>query len=301
MLDGRAPAHVGMEGQARNHDIPISQEAALFVIGGHGYVGSRVVAFAATQNAPVEVVSRVGDRRHGTSSTSWATFLDQVRHDRQAAAIWLLDGAKHNEPDRLGEFLDAANPAMHLVFVSTCTVYGDRHGDECGEDTPLSLVTPHAQVKAAGESVLAASDISWSVLRLGALYGPDDRGVRTDRVTKWVTQAAEKGVVTVPDPTHWRGWLHRDQAARALWRAADQRIGGIFNVASANHRFGDAGAMAAGYFGGVVEADGVVDMCDYRIAAAKARHHGLLDETAGEDLAATIETYAKAHFPTAKP
>ena len=257
----------------------------MYVIGGHGYVGSRVVADAAERGFDVYAVTRTGTRGQDRPSIAWADLQAELRRQTQPpSAIWLLDGAKHAEVDRLAELIAWAVPGTHVVLVSTCTVYGDQQGHLCAEDVPLQLVAPHARVKATCEQMLADSGLSWCVLRLGALYGVDDRGIRADRVQKWVTQAAEAGVVTVPEPTHWRGWLHRDQAARALVRAAGQGTTGVVNVASANMTFADAAGMAAGLFGARVEGDGKHDPCNYQVDSTTARQLGILDEHPGEDL-----------------
>ncbi|SRR6266511_1453874 len=267
----------------------------MYVIGGHGYVGSRVLAEAVDQGLDVEVVSRTGGPRQGRSSVAWPDLEALIRRQSHPSVVWLLDGAKHAETDRLAELLTWAPPAgTHVVAVSTCTVYGDQHGGLCAEDTPLQLLTPHARVKATSEQMLADSGLSWCVLRLGALYGIDDRGIRADRIEKWVTQAAQAGVVTVPEPSHWRGWLHRDQAARALVRAASQRTTGVFNVASANMTFADAAGTVASLFDARVESDGKPDPCNYQVDSTAARERGLLDERPAEDLPSCTRAFAAA-------
>lgn len=265
----------------------------MYVIGGHGYVGSRVVAEAAGQGLGVEVISRTGSLSLGRPSIAWPDLEETIRRQRQpTSVVWLLDGAKHAETDRLTELLAWATPLTHVVLVSTCTVYGDQHGRPCAEDAPLRLATPHARIKANCEQMLADSKLSWCVLRFGALYGTDDRGIRADRVEKWVTQAVRDGLVIVPEPAHWRGWLHRDQAARAVMLAAVQRTAGVFNVASANMTFADAASAAAILFDARVESDGKPDPCNYRVDSNKARQFGLLNERPGEDLSSCARAFA---------
>ena len=265
----------------------------VFIVGGQGYVGSRVVAYAASLGGSAEIVSRTGDERQGRASTSWPRLLATLSDsDEQRSVIWLLDGAKQAEADRLKELLAAAPASTHVAFVSTCTVYGDAHGNLCDESAPLDIATDNARAKFGCETALTSSELSSCVLRLGALYGPDDCGIRVDRVEKWVTQAAREGTVIVPEPAHWRGWLHRDQAARALYRAATNRIKGTFNVASANFTFGDAAAFAARPFGATVEGDGRPDPSNYKIDSAAARERGILDEQDGEDLRTTVTAFA---------
>lgn len=229
---------------------------------------------------------------------AWADLTGVLGGPGPESVVWLLDGVRHAELDRLREFVGWAPGGTHVVFVSTCTVYGDRGGAVCDESQPLEVRTPHARVKAEGEKLLADSRLTWCVARLGALYGVDERGVRVDRVEKWVMAAATAGVVTVPDPGHWRGWLHRDQAARTLWRAARDRVAGVFNVASANLTFGQAAGLAAQPFAAGVVGGVEADLCDYRVEASRARSVGLLDERQGEDLAAAVAGFVEQRYPS---
>lgn len=266
----------------------------MYVVGGHGYVGSRVIAFASLNQHEATAVSRDGDERRGIPSIAWADFIaGQAKRSEPTSVVWLLDGAKHAEPERLEELLGAARPSLHIALVSSCTVYGDRNGESCTEETPLSLVTANAKLKATCEEMVTASHTTWSIMRLGALYGPDDRGVRRDRVEKWVTEASTEGTVTIPAPSHWRGWLHREQAARSLYRVAIERLGGTFNVSTSNYRLGDAAGFAAALFGATVRDDGKIDPLNYTINAGEARNAKILDERPGEDIASTVASFVR--------
>jgi nucleoside-diphosphate-sugar epimerase len=273
----------------------------VFVVGGLGYLGSRVASLAEDAGERVVVVGREGGTVRGRSSLGWADLLAILDGARGGAEslVWLLDGAKHQELDRLRELLPRAPKQTHVVFVSTCTVYGDAGGALCDEGRPLDVRTPHAQPKADGERLLAESGLSWCVQRLGALYGLDDRAVRADRVEQWVTSAATTGVVTVPDPSHWRGWLHREQGARALLGAVRGHVEGVFNVAGANLTFGQAAGLAAEPFGATVEADSSDDACDYHVDSSRARAIGLLDDEPGEDLAGVVRAFVRDRYPDA--
>lgn len=271
----------------------------MYIVGGHGYVGSRVLSYAAAEGHHAGVVSREGDTRRRVPSIAWPDFLADLadRGGRTAPIVWILDGTKHDELNRLNELLAVAETSAYVAAVSSCTVYGDQLGQACDERTPLSLRTPNAELKAACEAALDASGAPHGVLRLGALYGIDDRGVRRDRVEKWVTEAVRDQTVTIPDPSHWRGWLHRDQAARALLRAAQQRVEGIYNVTTSNYRSGDAAAFAAEPFGATVVSDGNDDPLNYQIDSTRATELGLLDQQAGEDLKSSIDAFAAKYAP----
>jgi nucleoside-diphosphate-sugar epimerase len=265
----------------------------VYVIGGQGYVGSRVVDEAADAGVDVTVVSRAGTSRLGMPSLAWSDLAAHVRHrSHPASVVWLLDGAKHAEADRLTELIGWAPPETYVVLASTCTVYGDRDGGPCAEDTPVQLLTEHARLKAMCEQMLSESVLSHCVLRLGALYGVDERRVRVDRIEKWVTQAARDGAVTVPEPGHWRGWLHRAQAARAFVRAAAGRPAGVFNVASANMTLAEAAGTAASLFDARIQGADAPDPCNYQVDSTAARQSGLLDERPDEDVPSCTRAFA---------
>jgi nucleoside-diphosphate-sugar epimerase len=266
----------------------------MFVVGGRGYVGSEVVRLAGDDAV---VVSRDGE----DGSMSWRDLLVELPPAASPAVVWLLDGAKHNELEHLDRLIDVLPRDSHVVYVSTCTVYGNTGRALCDEATTLSLLAPHARLKAAGETALGDAGIDATVLRLGALYGTDPRGLRKDRIETWLAEAHDHRRVTVPDANHWRGWLHRNQAARALHAAARDRAVGVFNIASANATFAEAVAPAADLFDAQVTDADAVDPLSYRIDASKAHDAGLLATLPGEDLPACTRAFAARRWPDVDP
>jgi nucleoside-diphosphate-sugar epimerase len=265
----------------------------IFVVGGHGYVGTRIAAAAQHHGRLTHAVTRYGGTKFGLPSTSWPDFLAELPSHDDARVIWLLDGAKDDEPERLGELLTAAGTELAVVAVSTCTVYGNRGDELCTEDLERRLLAPHAEIKAGVEDTLAAAEVTSCALRLGALYGVDDRAVRPDRIESWVREGREEGVITVPAIDHWRGWLHRDQAARALYRAAANRSSGVFNVTTANLTFGQAVEPAARVTGAEIRNGSKPDPLSYRVDSSAAIEAGLLDVLPGEGLEEATLAYAR--------
>jgi len=266
----------------------------IFVVGGHGYVGTRIAAAAQEAGGLVHTISRDGGTRFRLPSTSWLDFLTELPDHEDARVIWLLDGANDDEPERLSELLTAARPDAAVVAVSTCTVYGDRGDELCTEKFERQLLASHAKIKAGVEDALAAAPVTSCSLRLGALYGIDDHAIRPDRIEKWVGEGRRDGVITVPALDHWRGWLHRDQAARALYRAAAARSSGVFNVTSANLTFGQAVEAAAELTGAAVRTGSAPDPLSYRVDSSAAVAAGLLDQLPGESLVEATTAYVRA-------
>ncbi|MGH3972088.1 MAG: NAD-dependent epimerase/dehydratase family protein [Pseudonocardiaceae bacterium] len=266
----------------------------MFVVGGRGYVGSEVISLAGNDAV---VVSRDG----ADGSMSWQRLLAELPTALSPVIVWLLDGAKHDELRHLDSLIEVLPDDSHVVYVSTCTVYGNTGGALCDEGATLSLLAPHARLKASGEAALNDAAIGAAVLRLGALYGADPRVIRKDRIETWLVEARDHRRVTVPDATHWRGWLHRDQAARALHAAAETRALGVFNVATANATFAGAVTPAAELFNAQIMDADLVDPLSYRIDASKARREGLLTTFPSEDLTACTRAFAAQRWPGVVP
>ena len=272
----------------------LASMSQIFVVGGHGYVGTRIAAAAEELGGLTHAVSRHGGTRFGIPSISWPDFLSELPDCDDARVIWLLDGANDDELDRLPELLAAAKSDAMVVAVSTCTVYGNRGDELCTERLERQLLAPHAKVKANVEDALAAAPVTSCVMRLGALYGIDDRAVRPDRIETWVNQGRRDGVITVPDPDHWRGWLHRDQAARALYRAAANRVAGVFNATTANLTFRQAVEPAAASTGAQVRSSSTPDPLSYQVDSSAAMAASLLDALPGESIEEATDTYLRA-------
>ena len=79
---------------------------------------------------------------------------------------------------RLERFLECLHGRPErIVYLSTTGVYGDRGGGRVDEDTPTAPKTARAIRRVAAESYLQAwadaQSISWCILRVPGIYGPD--------------------------------------------------------------------------------------------------------------------------------
>jgi nucleoside-diphosphate-sugar epimerase len=83
-----------------------------------------------------------------------------------------------NRDERLERLLHLlAGSPRRVVYLSTTGVYGDRGGAVVDENTPPEPLSPRAVRRLAAESTLRAwaepRAISWSILRVPGIYGPD--------------------------------------------------------------------------------------------------------------------------------
>jgi nucleoside-diphosphate-sugar epimerase len=118
----------------------------------------------------------------------------------------------------------------HLVFSSTCSVYGSNMDGLCNEDTDPSPMTAYAAQKLDAEWV-ASLNRSHTILRLPTLMGTSKR-MRFDLVVNAMGRSAFKHqqVTVYGDGTQCRPFLHVRDAADAICFAARYKPQGIYCV-----------------------------------------------------------------------
>ena len=122
----------------------------------------------------------------------------------------------------------------HIIFTSTCSVYGDQDTvlDEKSELNPLSL---YAKSKLWSEQILADADAL--IFRLGTFYGISDQfsRIRFDLVVNTlVMHASIHGKIIVFGGEQYRPLLHVHDAASMICSVIDEKNIGIYNLHSEN-------------------------------------------------------------------
>jgi nucleoside-diphosphate-sugar epimerase len=85
----------------------------------------------------------------------------------------------HGEQDaRVERFLaQIEGHPKRLIYLSTTGVYGDHGGAEVDEETPATPLSPRARRRVAAETSLRSwadgRQVSWCILRVAGIYGPD--------------------------------------------------------------------------------------------------------------------------------
>jgi len=130
-----------------------------------------------------------------------------------------------------------------LVFFSTVAVYGPTGPEGADEDTPPRPDTLYAETKLRAEDFVqrssnASTDLTTTVLRLAAVYGPRVKG-NYQRLAR----ALERGwFVPLGSGSNWRTLVHERDVAQAALLAAQSPLaaGRLYNVSDARiHRLRD--------------------------------------------------------------
>jgi nucleoside-diphosphate-sugar epimerase len=112
-----------------------------------------------------------------------------------------------------------------FVFSSSCSLYGEGHGELLSEEAPFHPVTPYGQSKVVAEralGALASDDFSPTALRNATAYGVSPR-LRLDVVVNnLVAHAVTSGrVLLESDGSPWRPLVHVQDIAAAFAAVLD--------------------------------------------------------------------------------
>ena len=157
------------------------------VIGGTGFVGSRLVARLANAGYRVTVPTRDPERcRH----LRVLPTVSGIRADIHAPETLrsMLEGADTainlvgilNEPGRDGAGFRRAHVELTQKLIGACSTAGVRHLvqisalNATSPDTPDPETSHYLRSKGEAEAVLRASGLNWTILQPSVIFGPGD-------------------------------------------------------------------------------------------------------------------------------
>jgi nucleoside-diphosphate-sugar epimerase len=146
----------------------------------------------------------------------------------------------------------AENFPGRIIFLSTCSVYGQGEG-ELTESSPTNPLSVYATTKLAAEQTLADHP-NCLIFRLGTLFGLSDHfsRVRFDLVVNTLTLRAQReGRLTVFGGDQFRPLLHVRDAAEAIVSAIPTRQTGIYNLRYRNYSISELADLVAAEFPGL--------------------------------------------------
>ena len=274
------------------------------VTGGAGYVGSVVVRALAKRGYPIRVLDNFLYRDDTLQALPDGARLEIVRGDvcdpealdrafAGSAAVLHLAGlvgdpacaldpkwTRAVNQDSSFAVAEAARrqKVEHLVFASTCSVYGAAGDDWLTEESPTAPVSLYAETNLRAEEILrenlAGSGTHLTVLRFATIFGVSPR-MRFDLVVNLLTaRAATSGGIEVHGGGQWRPQVHVEDVAEALCLSFERPNGEsrIFNVGADahNYRVAEIAERVAQAFPGTrVEVSDVQDPRSYRVSFAR--------------------------------
>ncbi len=131
-------------------------------------------------------------------------------------------------------FCEVVSPKKHLIFMSTCSVYGAQDGI-LTEESNTNPLSSYASTKLMSEKHIL--DKNGTIFRLGTVFGLGDTysRIRMDLVVNVLTMKAVKdGVITINGGNQWRPIISVKDIAEYITEACREKHRGVFILAKEN-------------------------------------------------------------------
>ncbi|MEM9088386.1 MAG: SDR family oxidoreductase [Cyanobacteria bacterium P01_F01_bin.53] len=112
-----------------------------------------------------------------------------------------------------------------VIYLSSCSVYGDLQGGWVDEDTPVDPPDPRSQALYKAEQIIASANNQQTkvcILRLGGIYGPSRELLATLGGLAGMTLPGKGDRII--------NWVHRDDIIGAIEFARLKKLEGIYNL-----------------------------------------------------------------------
>lgn len=238
----------------------------LLIAGGAGYVGCVLIPRLLDRGYKVDVVDLFwfGNHLPRQVGVLQKDIFQLTVEDLEPYDQVIFLGGLSNDP--MAEYspsknfiFNAAAPAYlgyvaknakvrRYIYASSCSVYGYTENELYDETRPVASSYPYGISKLQGEQAamqMADTDFSVISLRKGTISGYSPR-MRFDLIINTMFKCAMKDrTIVINNPAIWRPILSIEDAATAYTRAieSNERISGIFNIASGNYTVGEVGDL----------------------------------------------------------
>jgi nucleoside-diphosphate-sugar epimerase len=132
------------------------------------------------------------------------------------------------------DFCEVVSPSKHIVFMSTCSVYGAQDG-LLNEESNTNPLSSYASTKLMAEKYVLEKN--GTVFRLGTVFGLGDTysRIRMDLVVNVLTMKAVKnGEITINGGEQWRPIIAVRDIAGYVTEACEKKYSGVFVLAKEN-------------------------------------------------------------------
>ncbi|MCQ9206666.1 MAG: SDR family oxidoreductase [Omnitrophica bacterium] len=238
----------------------------ILVAGGGGYLGSALVPALLDRGYKVKVADLFwfGNYLPKKADILKRNVFDMTKHDLKGCDQVIFLAGVSNDP--MAEFSPSKNFIFNtaaptylayvskkigirrFIYASTCSIYGYGFEGLCDENYPISCSYPYGISKFQGEQgviQMTAENFSVICLRMGTISGYSPR-MRLDlAVNAMFRSAMVEGKITIKNASLWRPILGMHDAINIYLRTVEvnEKISGVFNVASGNYMLGELGDL----------------------------------------------------------
>lgn len=134
----------------------------------------------------------------------------------------------------VADICDKVPKNIHLIFASTCSVYG-ANDNLVSEDSPTKPLSAYASTKLRAEKHM--TNRGATIFRLGTVYGIGDNysRIRADLVVNTLTiKAFVEGEITVNGGAQYRPIISVMDIAEYMFEACKGKVAGLYNLGYKN-------------------------------------------------------------------
>lgn len=294
------------------HLVPVHDVApSVLIIGGAGYVGSRLAAALPTLGYRVTTLDMQPACGPGPHIRR---RYQAMQADELAAYDWVLwfaghssvriatgdpMGAVRNNMADLFEFQGRLRHGQGFIYASSASVYTMPRPELCTEEfRPRDLLNVYDQTKCWFDELMLRSGGRYWGLRLGTVAGASP-ALREDTVFNAMTlSAARHGGISVRNEDIYRGILGLPDLLRAIDTIVSRPVPpGLYNLASFHSTVGDLAHAIADRLGARVEVQPPTSGYNFRMSCAKFERAGPFRFT--DTIDSLLKDLLPAHVPAA--
>ena len=169
----------------------------------------------------------------------------------------------------------AKNFKKKIIFISTCSVYGEQNNIMLSENSNVNPLSLYAKTKLDSEKIL--SDSNAIIFRLGTLFGKSHGSsrIRLDLVVNVMTaNAFFNKKISVYGGTQFRPLLHVKDAANIIVKCLNSKKTGIYNLHTTNIKIIDIAKNIKDIFPSTkieIIKTNIKDTRNYKVSSQKAK------------------------------
>jgi nucleoside-diphosphate-sugar epimerase len=264
----------------------MSSDRKILVIGGNGYIGSRLTQHLLSLGRQVTAVDNFirpdsdGNVSYPIVRSAYqdlnleflAQFDDCVWLAGHASVPQSVSDPKGALRNNFFDLIDLrARFRGRLIYASSGSVYSRDKPEECSEESHLANPSNiYDYTKTAFDLYVASQKLEAVCLRFGTVNGPSTRLRGELMLNKMVSDGLALGTVTVRNGRVWRPILSIDDLVRALVAVIDSDCrSGIFNLCSVNLTIREYANAVAHLTGATVEVLGDTPTYNFIMSSQK--------------------------------